>query len=432
MDLDVEHGRVVSGASKRRIAIVGAGPAGLMAAEVLAGSGLPVTIYERMPSPARKFLMAGRGGLNLTHSEPLERFLARYGAGRSIVEAPIRAFPPAAVVAWCAGLGQETFNGSSGRVFPKSLKASPLLRAWLRRLEALGVTLERGMTWTGWGDEGALLFTDQGGRAHRVVPAAALLALGGASWPRLGADGGWVGTLAAAGVAVTPLAASNAGVAIPWSDIYAARFAGSPLKRIAISIGGHRVRGEAVVTRMGLEGGAVYALSPHLRDGLRASGGAAVPISIDLRPDLDAADLERRLGGPRGKQSVTSFLRKSLHLAPSDIGLLREAAGKDLPTDPAALTRLIKAVPLAVSGMAGLERAISTAGGVRAEAIDARLMLLAKPGVFVAGEMIDWDAPTGGYLLQATFSTAVHAAHGLRDWLAGLPEDAEDAMAAMD
>ncbi len=421
MDLDAEHGRVVSDPSERRIAVVGAGPAGLMAAEVLAGAGLPVTIYERMPSPARKFLMAGRGGLNLTHSEPLDTFLRRYGETQSVVEASIRAYPPTAVADWCAGLGQETFNGSSGRVFPKALKASPLLRAWLRRLDALGVVLERGMTWTGWGDDGALLFTDASSHMHRVAPAATLLALGGASWPRLGADGRWVGTLAVAGVPVTPLAASNAGVLIAWSNIYAARFSGSPLKRIAITIAGHRVRGEAVVTRAGLEGGAVYALSPHLRDGLRASGGAPVTVSIDLRPDLDVADIERRLSGPRGKQSVTSFLRKSLHLAPADIGLLREAVGKDLPSDPAALARLIKALPLAAVGVAGLERAISSAGGVRAEAIDARFMLIAKPGVFVAGEMIDWDAPTGGYLLQATLSTAVHAAHGLRAWLASQP-----------
>ncbi|MEQ1710811.1 MAG: TIGR03862 family flavoprotein [Hyphomicrobium sp.] len=421
MDLDAEHGRVVSVPSARRIAIVGAGPAGLMAAEVLAGAGLPVTIYERMPSPARKFLMAGRGGLNLTHSEPLDTFLRRYGETRSVVEGSIRAFPPAAVVEWCAGLGQEPFNGSSGRVFPKALKASPLLRAWLRRLDGLGVVLERGMTWTGWGGDGALLFTDRNGQMHRVAPAATLLALGGASWPRLGASGRWVDTLAVAGVPVTPLTASNAGALIAWSDIYAERFAGSPLKRIAITIAGHRVRGEAVVTRAGLEGGAVYALSPQLRQGLRASGGAPVTVSIDLRPDLDIADIERRLGGPRGKQSVTSFLRKSLHLAPADIGLLREGAGKHLPADPAALARLIKMLPLAVVGMAGLERAISSAGGVRAEAIDARSMLIEKPGAFVAGEMIDWDAPTGGYLLQATFSTAVHAAHGLRDWLAVHP-----------
>lgn len=412
----------------RRVAIVGAGPAGLMAAEILAASGHVVTIYERMPSPARKFLMAGRGGLNLTHSEPLDQLLKRYGHADGVVGAAVRAYPPSAVMAWCHALGQATFQGTSGRIFPKTLKASPLLRAWLRRLDGLGVTLERGMTWTGWDQSGALVLKDTAGLPRHVAADATLLALGGASWPRLGSDGSWVPVLEAEGVGVSPLTASNAGVVIDWSEIFRARFAGAPLKRIALSVGGARVRGEALVTRTGLEGGAVYALSPAIRDGVVETAGGGIPLNVDLRPDLDVADIARRLERPRGKQSATSFLRKSLSLAPVDIGLLREGAGKALPSDPETLARLVKAVPLSATALAGLERAISTAGGVHQAELDERLMLTAKPGVFVAGEMIDWDAPTGGYLLQATLATAVVAARGIDHWLsdvtaAGLARD---------
>lgn len=416
MVVHAEHGRLVTPRSRRPVAVVGGGPAGLGAAEVLAAAGHAVTIYERMPSPARKFLMAGRGGLNLTHSEPLDQLLRRYGPTASVVEAAIRAHPPSAVMAWCAGLGEETFQGSSGRVFPRSLKASPLLRAWLRRLDGLGVVLERGQEWIGWDATGALLLRSTAGVERAVAADATLLALGGASWPRLGADGGWVPRLEAADIAVSPLAASNTGALIDWSEIFATRFAGVPLKRIALSLGTLRVRGEAIVTRKGLEGGAVYALSAAIRRGL--GDGATVPLNVDLRPDLDLGDISRRLAQGRNKQSATSFLRKSLSLAPADIGLMREGVGKELPTDPAALAGLIKAVPLVVKGLAGLDRAISTAGGVRADQIDARFMLNAMPGVFVAGEMLDWDAPTGGYLLQATLSTGVAAARGIVDWLA--------------
>lgn len=415
MDVDAEYGRLVTSQPRQRIAIIGAGPAGLMAAETLATSGHSVTIYERMPSPARKFLMAGRGGLNLTHSEPIDRLLSRYGATTPVVEDAIRAFPPDALAAWSGGLGEPTFQGSSGRIFPKSLKASPLLRAWLRRLDGLGVRLERGHTWTGWDRSGALLFDTVGDTAKRVFADATLLALGGGSWPRLGSDGAWARVMDAEGIAVSPLSPSNSGALVEWSTIFAARFAGAPLKRIALSVGSDRVRGEALITRSGLEGGAVYALSAALRSALRVSG--SVRLVVDLRPDLELADIERRLARARGKQSATSFLRKALNLAPADIGLLREGTGKDLPTDAAALARLIKAVSLQVTGLAGLERAISSAGGVRASEIDARFMLTAKPGVFVAGEMIDWDAPTGGYLLQASFATGAAAARGIDAWL---------------
>lgn len=388
-----------------------------MAAEVLAGGGRSVTIYERMPAPARKFLMAGRGGLNLTHGEPLETFLSRYGETRDYVERAIRSFPPAAVSAWSEGLGERTFIGSSGRVFPSSLKASPLLRAWLKRLDALGVILHRGRCWAGWDGTGALLFVDRAGVAQAERPAATILALGGASWPRLGSDGGWVGILEKAGVEVAPLMPSNTGVEIPWSELFAHEFAGTPLKRIAIAAGSHRARGEAVVTRRGIEGGAIYALSAPLRELLACAHETPASISIDLRPDLGLAHIEGRLAAPRGKQSAATFLRKALSLSPVAIGLLREAAGKALPAQPSELARLIKAVPLTVRGLAGLERAISTAGGVRREAVNDHFMLKARPGVFVAGEMLDWDAPTGGYLLQATLATAVAAATGADAWL---------------
>lgn len=409
------------------VAVIGAGPAGLMAAEVLAGAGLSVTVYDRMPSPARKLLMAGRGGLNLTHSEPIERFLDRYGDGRSLVEAAIRDFTPGDVERWSQGLGQETFTGSSGRVFPRTLKASPLLRAWLKRLDGAGVLLVRGTRWTGWSVNGTPLFVDTAGREFDATPTATLLALGGASWPRLGSDGGWVETMRTSGIPVAPLVASNCGIAIAWSDLFRSRSAGQPLKRIAITLADKAVRGEAVITASGLEGGAVYALSSAIRRALGGLRAGPTTISIDLRPDEATEALAARLATPRGKQSISTHLRKALRLSPIEIGLLREAsaaAGASasgrfvLPPEAADLARLIKAVPLNVIGMSGLERAISSAGGIRRDAVDHRFMLKAKPGVFVAGEMLDWDAPTGGYLLQATLSTAVAAAHGLASWVA--------------
>ncbi len=418
MAVDAEHGGLVSERAAPEAIVVGAGPAGLMAAETLARAGIGVTIYERMAAPARKLLLAGRGGLNLTHGEPLDRFLGRYGATRAFVEPAVRAWPPSAAVAWCEGLGQPTFTGSSGRVFPKALKASPLLRAWLNRLGGLGVELRLGHRFTGWTPDGAIRFETAAGGVVEVRPRATLLALGGASWPRLGSDGGWVAPLAAAGVALAPLGPSNAGVAIGWSDRFASRFAGQPLKRVAISIGGVRARGEAMVTRAGLEGGAVYALNAPIRAALGRDPSRAAAGALDLRPDLDAGDLARRLARPRGKQSMTTFLRKSIRLSPVDIALMRETAEGELPKDPEDLAAAIKAVPLAITGFTGLERAISSVGGVRRESVDEAFMLSALPGVFVAGEMLDWDAPTGGYLLQATLATAVAAASGMAERLA--------------
>ena len=400
-----------------QIAVIGAGPAGLMAAEVLAGGGARVTLYDRMPAPGRKFLLAGRGGLNLTHSEALERLLERYGAAMPRLRAAIAAFPPASVRAWCDGLGQATFVGSSGRVFPRAFKASPLLRAWLRRLAAAGVEFKPRHRWTGWDDDGSLIFVGPQGRVA-VHADATVLALGGASWPRLGSDGGWVDAVTKAGITVTPLLPANCGFMAGWSDIFVKRFEGQPLKRVGLTFDGRTVRGEAIITRNGLEGGGIYALSAPLRAAIAARGEAVV--RIDLRPDIAVAGLERRLAAPRGKQSLANFLRKTLALAPVAVGLLHEATiGSARPSAmaPAALAALVKAVPVVLRGVAPLTTAISTAGGIAFEELDERFMLRRRPGVFVAGEMLDWEAPTGGYLLQASFSTGAAAARGALEWL---------------
>ncbi len=398
---------------KAPIAVIGAGPAGLMAAERLLERGHEVTIYERMPSPARKFLMAGRGGLNLTHSEPLEVFLQRYRPRHTIIDEAVRAFPPKALLAWAHGLGIETFVGSSGRVFPKDLKASPLLRAWIRRLKRFGAVWCMGHRWTGWDSGGRLTFMTPKGEIVTKHCSAALLALGGASWPRLGSDGSWFEILAAKGIPLTPLAPSNAGLMIGWSEIFRNRFAGAPLKRISLSFNGVLYRGEAVITKSGLEGGAVYALSGDIRDALAA--GESACLSLDLRPDVDVQDLMGRLSRASSKQSMSNVLRKCATLSPAAIGLLREAG--PLPREPAALAQIIKNVPLSVSGISGLARAISSAGGIRLDAVDGGFMLRSLPGVFVAGEVLDWEAPTGGYLLQACFASGVAAATGIDRWL---------------
>lgn len=408
--------------TRPEMAVIGAGPAGLMAAELLAAGGAAVTVYDRMPSVGRKFLLAGRGGLNLTHSEARPSFLARYGAAAPHLAAAIDAFPPEALRAWCEGLGQSTFVGSSGRVFPTAMKASPLLRAWLRRLEAAGIKFRLRHRWTGWDQSGALCFAGPEGPVT-VAPDATVLALGGASWPRLGSDGGWTGMLAGASIGLAPLRPANCGFEAAWSDLFRERFAGVPLKRIALTFGDETVRGEAVVTGAGLEGGTVYALSAALREAIAAAGAAT--LSIALRPDLDGDALERRLTAPRGKQSLSTFLRKAIGLSPVAIGLLQEAAIASaqplsaLP--PAALARLVNAVPVRLLAPAPLAVAISTAGGVRFDQLDPQFMLRRCPGMFVAGEMLDWEAPTGGYLLQASFATAAAAARGALNWLE-LPE----------
>ena len=404
--------------TKTDIAIIGAGPAGLMAAEVLAGGGAGVTVYDAMPSAGRKFLMAGRGGLNLTHSEPLPEFLMRYGEAQPRLAPAISAFPPASLRAWSEALGQPTFIGSSGRVFPTTFKASPLLRAWLRRLDAMGVELALRHRWTGWNDDGQLLLQTPDGK--RVVDArATVLALGGASWPRLGSNGAWVETLAAEGVAVSPLRPANCGFTVAWSEIFRDRFEGEPLKGIALSFGSHSVRGEVIITRAGLEGGAIYALSAYLRQAIGSSGQATLHVA--LRPDLQMQDLMARLSRPRGRQSLSNFLRKAAHLSPTAIGLLQEAAiasGVPLSSlSSASLAGLINDVPVELNGVASIARAISTAGGISFDELDADFMLHRLPGVFAAGEMLDWEAPTGGYLLQASFATGAAAGRGALKYL---------------
>ena len=396
------------------VAVVGGGPAGLMAAEVLSAHGAAVTVYERMPSVGRKLLMAGRGGLNLTHGEDLDRFLSHYGAAEPRLRDAIAAFPPQAVRAWSEGLGQPTFVGSSGRVFPVAMKASPLLRAWLARLRERGVRFALHHRWTGWDRVGRLSFCGPDGAHVAVESDATVLALGGASWPRLGSDGSFVATLEGAGVAVAPLKPANCGFLTSWSDHFRSRFEGEPLKRIRLSFGDASARGEALVTASGLEGGAVYALSAPIRDAIAAKGEAT--LAVDLRPDLAADALGARLRAPRGKQSLSSFLRAAGRLSPVAVALLHEATlatGATLGTlSPDDLARLIKAVPVRLTGVAPLARAISTAGGVSLDEVDQDFMLRRRPGVFAAGEMLDWEAPTGGYLLQACFATGAAAARG--------------------
>ena len=400
------------------VAVIGAGPAGLMAAEILAQRA-GVTVYERMPSVGRKFLLAGRGGLNLTHSEELPRFLARYGAATPHLRAAIEAFPPQDVRAWCEGLGQDTFVGSSGRVFPKAFKTSPLLRAWLRRLDDAGVTFKLRHHWVGWDAPGNALFDAAEGRVT-IHADAVVLALGGATWPRLGSDGGWADVLGAERIAVAPLRPANCGFIVNWSDVFRCRFEGQPLKRIELSFGEQSVRGEAIVTRQGLEGGGIYALSALLREAIAASGEALLHIA--LRPDLSNNELQKRLEKPRNKQSLSTFLRKTVNLSPPAIGLLHEAIAttpeRFSEMDAPDLAQLINAVPVRLVATAPLDRAISTAGGISFDEIDQAFMLRRRPGVFTAGEMLDWEAPTGGYLLQASFATGAAAARGALAWLA--------------
>ena len=400
---------------EKNIAIIGGGPSGLMAAEILATAGMNVTIYDRMPSPGRKLLMAGRGGLNLTHSEPLDSFIGRYGAEADWLSSCIQVFTPQQVKAWCEGLGDETFVGSSGRVFPRSMKAAPLLRAWLRRLNQLGVRFAMRHTWQGWEGE-ALRFMDANQAKILVTADATLLALGGASWPRLGSDGSWSGILSACGVAIAPLRPANCGFTVAWSEYFRTRFAGAPLKPVALSYNGYSRQGEAVITTAGIEGGAVYALSAPLREAIDADGSAQ--LLLDLRPGMTAEALTAKLQQARGNKSFSTYLRKA-GFSPLAIGLLREVTPPEQISQltSATLATRLKTLPLTLTATTGLQRAISTAGGIRRAAVNHDFMLYAKPGVFIAGEMLDWEAPTGGYLLQACFSTAVASARGIIDFV---------------
>lgn len=397
-----------------QVAVIGAGPSGLMAAEYIRAQGGAVTVYDHMASPARKFLMAGRGGLNLTHAEPFAAFLARYESDAGWLEPYLTAFGPDALRVWADGLGAATFVGTSGRVFPKAMKASPLLRSWLKRLAAQGVVLRTGHAWRGWDASGALRFATATGDVS-VRADATLLALGGASWPKLGTDGSWADILGERGVAVRPFRPANCGFRTHWSEAFGA-YAGEPLKNVGLHVGGRTVRGEAMIASYGLEGGGIYALSRILRETIAAEGTAL--LTVDLRPDHSAAELAAKLATVKKGQSQANVLRKAIRLAPVAINLMREGmlqqtGSVHLPDQAAALAALIKAVPVRLVAPMPLERAISSAGGIDKTELDARLQLGKLPGVYAAGEMIDWEAPTGGYLLTACFATGLAAARAI-------------------
>jgi len=397
----------------RQVAIVGGGPAGLMAAEVLAEAGHAVTVYERMPTVARKFLLAGKSGLNITHSEDYQRFRARFGQAGGRLAAALDAFTPADVRDWAAGLGAETFTGSSGRVFPTVMKASPLLRAWIARLAAAGVEILPRHCFTGFTEEGPAFDTPQGRLVARCD--AVLLALGGASWPRLGSDAGWVAGLAGWGVEVKAFRPANCGFDVDWSETFRDRFAGAALKAVTATSDAGTFPGEFVISRHGIEGSLVYAHAASLRDSLERDGRAA--LAVDLAPGRAAERIARDLARQDAKQSLSNRLRKGAGIEGVKTALLREVAPPAVLADPAALARLIKAAPIAVVRPRPIAEAISSAGGVSFESLDDNYMLKAMPGVFAAGEMLDWEAPTGGYLLTACFATGRAAARGMDAWL---------------
>ncbi|MBG6199444.1 putative flavoprotein (TIGR03862 family) [Labrenzia sp. EL_13] len=397
----------------RDVLVIGAGPAGLFAADHLSTRGHSVTIIDQMASPARKFLMAGRGGLNLTHSEDLPTFLSRYREAERFLAPLINAFPPPALTDWCHDLGQETFVGSSGRVFPKTMKASPLLRALLLRLQANRVQLRVRHRFTGLDDNGSVLVETGNGGSETLSARTVLLALGGASWPKLGATATWSPVLEERGITVTPFQPANCGFLVSWSPFLTERFSGSPLKRIGIRVGDRSILGEAILSARGLEGGAIYALSADIREIINREGSAS--LLLDLRPAMSASDLAAKLSRPRGKQSQSTFLKKTLKLNAVELALLRESG--PLPGDTDLLAERIKSIPVTCLSPYPMDRAISSAGGIALEELDPDLMLRKMPGVFAAGEMLDWEAPTGGYLLQACFATGHRAAEGIVRYL---------------
>ncbi|WP_087656845.1 TIGR03862 family flavoprotein [Caballeronia terrestris] len=404
-----------------RVAIVGGGPAGLMAAEVASAGGARVDVYDSMPSVGRKFLMAGKGGMNLTHSEAATQFLARYGARAGQIEPLLNRFGADALQSWVHELGIETFVGSSGRVFPTDMKAAPMLRAWLHRLRGAGVQFHMRHRWTGWAHDAsrALAFTTPNGEAH-VSADAVILALGGASWPRLGSDAAWVPHLEGRGVRVEPFEPSNCGFDVDWSEHFSSRFAGEPLKSVAIGLarddGSIDWRaGECLITATGIEGSLVYALSAPIRE--RAKGENKT-ILLDLAPGLTPERVLEEVTHPRGARSMSSHLQSRLHITGVKAGLLRECVSKEDFADPPTLAQRIKSLPLKVLRPRPIAEAISSAGGVAFESLDAHSMLTALPGVFCAGEMLDWEAPTGGYLLTACLASGIVAGEGALAYLA--------------
>jgi uncharacterized flavoprotein (TIGR03862 family) len=400
-------------------AVIGGGPAGLMAAEMLVRGGARVDIYDSMPSFGRKFLMAGKGGLNITHAEAHEPFLARYGARRSNVQPLLDAFGPAALREWMGDLGVETFVGSSGRVFPIGMKAAPLLRAWLHRLREGGARFHVRHRWIGWTDDGALRFaTPQGDLSAHAD--AVVLALGGGSWARLGSDAAWVPLLEQRGVRLAPLQPANCGFEIGWSEHFRSKFAGQPLKSVVASFtdssgATHTRQGECIITDTGIEGGVVYALGAPLRDEISAKG--AVIMRLDLLPGREPGRVLEEISHPRGAKSLSTHLQSRLGIKGVKAGLLREAVPKEDFSDPARIAAALKALPLKLVATRPIDEAISTAGGVAFEALDEHLMIRTLPGIFCAGEMLDWEAPTGGYLLSACFASGRRAGAGALAWL---------------
>lgn len=407
------------------IAVIGGGPAGLMAAETAVAAGARVDLYDAMPSVGRKFLLAGKGGLNLTHTDRIEVFLSRYGTRRPLLEPLLLSFGPEALRAWAVRLGVKTFVGSSGRVFPVDLKAAPLLRAWLRRLRQSGVAFHVRHRWCGWDESGALRFaTPQG--TQSACADAVVLALGGASWPQLGSDGAWLPMLAGRGISITSLQPANCGFDVGWSEHFRQKYAGYPVKTVGVATktsAGAAIRrqGEFVITETGIEGGVVYWVSSYLRDEIAAKGSAI--LHLDLTPDRDVARLIKELSQPRGKRTIATHLRRRARIEGVKAGLLREVVSKQDFADPACLGAAIKSLPLKPVAPRPLIEAISTAGGVAFEGLDQRLMARAIPGLFCAGEMLDWEAPTGGYLLTACFATGRAAGAGAVAWLNGVRDN---------
>jgi len=401
------------------VAIIGGGPAGLMAAEVLCQGGVKVEVFDAMPSVGRKFLMAGKGGMNITHSEPLADFAARYGSRQKEIVPLLEAFSPQTLREWIHTLGIETFVGSSGRVFPKEMKAAPLLRAWLHRLREAGCVFHMRHRWLGWDEKNALRFT-VADKQISVQADAVILALGGGSWSRLGSDGLWVPVLEQRGVSVAALKPANCGFNTHWSEHFSHRFSGEPVKTVVLSytdMAGieHRKQGELMITADGIEGGLIYALSAGLRDKIATSG--TVQVYLDLLPDKDNNQIMKEIAHPRGSRSMSSHLQSRLGIKGVKAGLLRELVTAQDYADPKLLSAAIKSLPLTLSAPRPLDEAISSAGGVAFENMDEHLMIRGLPGVFCAGEMLDWEAPTGGYLLTACFASGKAAGHGTLNWL---------------
>jgi uncharacterized flavoprotein (TIGR03862 family) len=399
-----------------------------MAADVISAAGYPVAVYDAMPSPGRKFLLAGVGGMNITHAEPFERFVTRYREAQPWLEPLLREFGADQLRAWVHSLGIETFTGSSRRVFPADMKAAPLLRAWLHRLRQQGVVFFPRHRWLGWQNDGQLRFehpTETGQTVSSITGAATVLALGGGSWARLGSDGKWARLLAAEGVPVSPLRASNCGFAVSWSEHFRQQCAGEPLNTIALEFTDHtgqqhRYRGEATLAEYGIEGSAIYALSAPLREQILQQGSAT--LLVDLAPDREAAALLKTLQKPRNGMSFSTFMRKVLRFPAVKVALIREHLDAEACRSPALLLQAIKHLPLTLTAVRPLDEAISSAGGVCQAAVDNAGMLIAKPGVFCAGEMLDWEAPTGGYLLTACFATGYHSGHGVVEYLKNAPQ----------